>query len=82
MSAVTPGNVVTPLNDALYDYMAEQAGSPGDREAGKRALARSYPMGRLGWVSDIGAAVVYLASDAADFVTGQFMFVDGGYSVA
>jgi enoyl-[acyl-carrier-protein] reductase (NADH) len=33
-------------------------------------------------VSDIAAAVVYLASDAADFVTGQIMFVDGGYSVA
>jgi len=82
VNAVAPGNVVTPLNDVLYDYMAEQAGSPGDREAGKRALVKSYPVGRLGQVSDIAAAVVYLASDAADFVTGQIMFIDGGYSVA
>jgi NAD(P)-dependent dehydrogenase (short-subunit alcohol dehydrogenase family) len=81
VNAVAPGNVVTPLNDVLYDYMAEQAGAPGDREAGKRLLAKSYPLGRLGQVSDVATAVVYLASAAADFVTGQIMFVDGGYSV-
>lgn len=80
VNAVAPGNVVTPLNDVLYDYMAVQAGQPGDREAGKRALVKSYPLGRLGRVQDIASAVVYLASDAADFVTGQILFVDGGYS--
>jgi NAD(P)-dependent dehydrogenase (short-subunit alcohol dehydrogenase family) len=73
---------VTPLNEVLYDYMAEQVGSPGDREAEKRALVKSYPVGRLGQVSEIATAVVYVASDAADVVTGQIMFVDGGYSVA
>ncbi|MEK7443481.1 MAG: SDR family oxidoreductase [candidate division NC10 bacterium] len=66
---------------AFNNYMAEQAGAPGDREAGKRLLAKSYPLGRLGQASDVATAVVYLASDAADFVTGQIMFVDGGYSV-
>jgi NAD(P)-dependent dehydrogenase (short-subunit alcohol dehydrogenase family) len=81
VNAVAPGNVVTPLNDVLYDYMAEQAGQSGDRDAGKRALAKSYPLGRLGQVGDVASAVVYLASDAADFVTGQILFVDGGYSV-
>jgi glucose 1-dehydrogenase len=81
VNAVAPGNVVTPLNDVLYDYMAVQAGQPGDREAGKRALVKAYPLGRLGDVKDIASAVVYLASDAANFVTGQILFVDGGYSV-
>jgi len=81
VNAVAPGNVVTPLNDPLYDVMAVKAGQPGDRESGKRELARSYPWGRLGQVGDIAPAVVYLASDAADFVTGQIFFVDGGYSV-
>lgn len=80
VNAVAPGNVVTPLNDVLYDYMAAQAGQPGDREAGKRALVASYPRGRLGDVEDIASMVVYLASDAADFITGQIFFVDGGYS--
>jgi NAD(P)-dependent dehydrogenase (short-subunit alcohol dehydrogenase family) len=81
VNAVAPGNVVTPLNDVLYDYMATQAGRPGDREAGKQALVGAYPLGRLGQVQDIAPAVVYLASDASDFVTGQVLFVDGGYSV-
>jgi glucose 1-dehydrogenase/3-oxoacyl-[acyl-carrier protein] reductase len=81
VNAIAPGNIVTPLNDDLYDYMAEQAGRPGDREAGKAALVKSYPWGRLGQVTDIAPAVVYLASDAADFVTGQIFYVDGGYSV-
>jgi 3-oxoacyl-[acyl-carrier protein] reductase len=80
VNAVAPGNVVTPLNDPLYDYMAGQAGQPGDRESGKRALVRSCPWGRLGDVQDIASAVVYLASAASDFVTGQVLFVDGGYS--
>ncbi|MFQ5973479.1 MAG: SDR family NAD(P)-dependent oxidoreductase [Alphaproteobacteria bacterium] len=81
VNAVAPGNVVTPLNDPLYEYMAVQAGSPGDQEAGKRELAKSYPWGRLGNVNDIAPAVVYLASEAGDFVTGQIFFMDGGYSV-
>ncbi len=81
VNAVAPGNVVTPLNDPLYDFMAVKAGKPGDRESGKRELAKSYPWGRLGQVSDVAPAVVYLASDAADFVTGQIFFIDGGYSV-
>lgn len=80
VNAVAPGNVVTPLNDSLYDLMAAKAGRAGDREAGKRELAHSYPWGRVGDVGDIAPAVVYLASDAADFVTGQIIFVDGGYS--
>jgi 3-oxoacyl-[acyl-carrier protein] reductase len=42
---------------------------------------KSYPIGRLGEPDDIGNMVTYLASDAADFITGQIMFVDGGYSV-
>lgn len=80
VNAVAPGNVVTPLNDPLYDLMAVRVGQPGDREAGKRELARSYPWGRVGNVRDIAPAVIYLASDASDFVTGQIIFVDGGYS--
>ena len=48
VNAVAPGNIQTPLNDGLYDYMAGLAGRPGDRDAGKRELVKSYPIGRLG----------------------------------
>lgn len=47
------------------------------REGGKR-----IPWGRLGSPEDIGKAVVFLASDDADYVTGSILRVDGGYVVA
>ena len=81
VNAIAPGNIQTPLNDDLYDYMAAQAGRPGDRDAGKRELVKSYPIGRLGVPEDVAPLVVYLASDASDFVTGQIFVLDGGYSV-
>jgi NAD(P)-dependent dehydrogenase (short-subunit alcohol dehydrogenase family) len=81
VNAVAPGNIQTPLNDDLYDYMAALVGRPGDRDAGKRELVKSYPIGRLGVPQDIAPLVVYLASDASDFVTGQIFTIDGGYTV-
>lgn len=76
VNAVAPGCIVTPLTDDFFPAMGN-----GDAEAGKREVVKSYPIGRLGEVEDVANAVVYLASDAADFITGQIIFVDGGYSV-
>jgi NAD(P)-dependent dehydrogenase (short-subunit alcohol dehydrogenase family) len=45
------------------------------------ALARATPVGRLGQEDDLQAAVVFLASPGAKFVTGQNLTVDGGWSV-
>ena len=39
------------------------------------------PVGRLGEVSDLHGAIVYLASDASDFMTGHNLVIDGGYAV-
>lgn len=39
------------------------------------------PVGRLGQVEDLQGAIVYLASDASDFMTGHDMVIDGGYSI-
>jgi NAD(P)-dependent dehydrogenase (short-subunit alcohol dehydrogenase family) len=61
--------------------MAALVGRPGDRDAGKRELVKSYPIGRLGVPQDVAPLVVYLASDASDFVTGQIFTIDGGYTV-
>ncbi|MDH3737985.1 MAG: SDR family oxidoreductase [Alphaproteobacteria bacterium] len=76
VNAVAPGCVVTEIADDFFKVMGN-----GDMEAGKQEVAKSYPIGRLGKPDDIGNMVAYLASDAADFITGQIMFVDGGYSV-
>jgi NAD(P)-dependent dehydrogenase (short-subunit alcohol dehydrogenase family) len=70
-NAVAPGVVVArDSQDAL-------GGPMGDR------LARytvNHPIGRLGYPEDIAEAVAYLASDAAAFVTGEVLRVDGGYT--
>lgn len=70
VNAVAPTFVETQLAALTLDQ-------PGVRE---RWTAR-IPLGRLGTVQDVAAAVVYLASPAADFVTGAVIPVDGGLTM-
>lgn len=51
----------------------ETTGAPGEDK-----LLRYLPLKRYGHPSEVGSMVVYLASDAADYLSGQFMYVDGG----
>jgi glucose 1-dehydrogenase len=44
-------------------------------------LLRLIPYGRIGEPEDVASAAVWLASDAADYVTGTTVFVDGGMSL-
>jgi NAD(P)-dependent dehydrogenase (short-subunit alcohol dehydrogenase family) len=67
VNAVAPGAIETDLN---RDVLAR----PGHRD---RVLAR-IPLGRLGRPDDVAGAVVFLAGDAAAFVTGTVLTVDGG----
>jgi NAD(P)-dependent dehydrogenase (short-subunit alcohol dehydrogenase family) len=68
-NAITPGFVATPLT-------AEVARDP-ERSA---ALAARTMIGRNGEPADFEGAAVFLASRASDYVTGQLIFVDGGFS--
>lgn len=52
-------------------------GSPVDAEQARRRAAM-VPLGRLGTPADVAAAVAFLASDDASFITGQILYVDGG----
>jgi 2-hydroxycyclohexanecarboxyl-CoA dehydrogenase len=47
----------------------------------KARIAKAYPLRRVGRPDDIAGAVVFLASDAAGFVTGQTLSVSGGYTM-
>lgn len=70
VNTIIPGFVLTPLT-------AETA-----KDAEKvAALAARHMVGRSGVPDDFRGAAVFLASDAARFVTGQMLFVDGGFSV-
>jgi NAD(P)-dependent dehydrogenase (short-subunit alcohol dehydrogenase family) len=69
VNAVAPGWIRTELTSSI----------PPERSA---AIEARTPMGRWGTPDDIGPTVAYLCSDAARFVTGTVLPVDGGYSIA
>ena len=74
VNAICPGTVDSPsLNERLQ--------ATGDYEAAKSAFISRQPMGRMAEASEIGALVVYLASDESAFVTGQTFIIDGGWSL-
>jgi 2-keto-3-deoxy-L-fuconate dehydrogenase len=72
-NAVCPGTVETP---SLHDRMRAQ----GDYEKARAAFVARQPMGRLGTPEEIAALVVYLASDASAYTTGQLHIIDGGWT--
>ena len=67
-NCVAPGFIATAMTDSLPD-------------AQKEALNARIPMGRMGEGADIGAAVAYLASKEASYVTGQTIHVNGGMAM-
>lgn len=69
INAVCPGLIWTPMVDQMV--------AVGQGEALK-AIEKSVPMGRVGRPEEIANAVVWLCSEAASYVTGQSISVDGG----
>jgi NAD(P)-dependent dehydrogenase (short-subunit alcohol dehydrogenase family) len=69
------------VNAVAPGYIATDMTQPGlDRTDLASAWQSATPMQRVGEPADVGAACVYLASDAARFVTGTVLIVDGGYT--
>jgi NAD(P)-dependent dehydrogenase (short-subunit alcohol dehydrogenase family) len=68
VNAIAPGVFRTALNQKLLD----------ETERGREFLLRT-PMNRFGKVEELAGAAVFLASDAASFVTGEILVVDGGF---
>ena len=77
VNCVYPGLVATPMGAGLASDVAE-IGLFASPEAAVGAVVALTPAGRLGTVEDMADAVVFLASDAARFVTGAGLPVDGG----
>ncbi|RFB81013.1 3-oxoacyl-[acyl-carrier-protein] reductase [Methylovirgula sp. 4M-Z18] len=68
VNCIAPGFIASPMTDALNDKQ-------------KEAILTKVPAGRLGHGDEIGAAVVYLASSEAGYVTGQTLHVNGGMAM-
>ena len=68
VNAVAPGFVATDMTDALPEEALEKA-------------KQTIPLGRVGQAEDIANAVAFLASNRADYITGQVLCVDGGMAM-
>ena len=68
-NVVSPGMVITPMSQAFYD-------TPGVTERRSAVV----PMRRVGMPQDMADAILFLASDRADYVNGDEIMVDGGYA--
>jgi 3-oxoacyl-[acyl-carrier protein] reductase len=69
VNAVAPGFIATPMTDALSDRVKED-------------LKARIPLGRMGSARDVAAAIVFLASDEAAYITGHVLDVNGGLYLA
>ncbi len=65
VNAVAPGFIQTDMTEILNDDI-------------KDSLVKNIPMGRIGSPEDIANIVMFLASEKADYITGQVISVDGG----
>jgi len=77
-NAICPGTVDSP---SLEARIAANASTAGSVEAARAAFVNRQPMGRIGRPEEIAALAVYLASDEAEFITGQAVVIDGGISL-
>jgi 3-oxoacyl-[acyl-carrier protein] reductase len=69
VNAVAPGFIETPMTDVLDDKVKEE-------------LKTRIPLGRMGSPRDVAAAIVFLASDEAGYITGHVLDVNGGMYLA
>ena len=69
VNAVAPGFIETPMTDVLPDKVKEE-------------LKTKVPLGRMGSARDVAAAIVFLASDEAGYITGHVLNVNGGMHLA
>jgi 3(or 17)beta-hydroxysteroid dehydrogenase len=70
-NSIHPGAILTPMWDPTF-------GKGPEREYRIRKLAKRVPLGRMGTPHDVANAVLYLASDESEYVTGIELSVDGG----
>jgi len=75
VNAVCPGYIHTPITDRWLETVP-------DREAAMRRVLSLHPLGRIGTPRDVAEACLFLVSDAASFINGTSLVVDGAMTAA
>jgi NAD(P)-dependent dehydrogenase (short-subunit alcohol dehydrogenase family) len=75
VNALIPGTIDTPM-------VQRELSVASDPQEQMKRFAASHPLGRLGQPEEVAAAALFLASDAASFITGTTLNVDGGLMAA
>ncbi len=70
VNAIAPGATITPINEDWVNNPQQKA-----------VVESHIPMGRAGTVEEMAAAVAFLASEEATYITGQTLFIDGGLTL-
>lgn len=81
LNVVCPGMTVPATEDEVGDESMWKLGMKFISDEYKEKAAKNYALRRIGKPEDVAPAVVFLASDAASFVTGQTLSVSGGYTM-
>jgi gluconate 5-dehydrogenase len=71
VNGIGPGYFATDMTQVFYQD-----------EQWRNAMQQKIPLGRFGELDDLAGSVVFLSSDAARYITGQILYVDGGYLAA
>lgn len=79
VNTVSPGGVATPMW-SRQEWWAEHVRKSGGEEAARAALAADTPLRRMASAEEIARVIAFLTSDAAAYLTGADVPVDGGYS--
>jgi NAD(P)-dependent dehydrogenase (short-subunit alcohol dehydrogenase family) len=74
VNAIAPGTIMTEMNEGIMR-------DAPDGDAVMAGWVAMHPMGRIGQPEEVAAAIVFLASDEASFITGEVLRVDGGLVV-
>ncbi len=74
VNAICPGYIDTPLLRKWLDHVPNQEGTMSE-------VLKAHPLGRIGTPRDIAEAVYFLASEAAEFISGTYLIVDGAMTV-
>ena len=81
LNVVCPGLVVPPDDESISEESMWNQMREVFTEEVRERVGRNYPLRRIGTAQEVANAVVFLASDAASFITGQTLSVSGGYTM-